>query len=117
MRCSDPVERLFYSCPATLDERDVTCARCGSDGGVVEEELQERFGLVTPLCPACKASGQTALCFKPKPETRAALDAAKVAKKAAASAAGRGRARGRGPGAARRLEWRGRCRWAVAGVS
>ena len=92
MRCRDPMERLYYSC-GLFSNSEKLCAVCGQEdeGAAVEEELENKFKTVLPLCPACKALGSVPAAYGALNVRKGAVRADKQAKKAKAKSVGQQR--------------------------
>lgn len=64
LRCSDPVERLYYSCGSFKDSSKL-CTHCSEASGSVDAELAQCFGVVLPICAPCREAAAS-----PSPSSR-----------------------------------------------
>lgn len=103
MRCSDPVERLFYNRTVTVipeEKKKTVCFFCGGEDGVVDETLEKVYRAVLPICPSCSTSGLTAPCYKrlneAEPEDQAARKSLAVERGGGRGRGGSGRGGRRG---------------------
>ena len=57
--CADPMEASYYS--STLVKFSSICVFCGmgEDSLVDDVDLKRQYGIVRPLCLACKTKGKT----------------------------------------------------------